>query len=89
MTEEQALSIFRALDPLDGELRRFHFLGANDPYQFDVTLDASPLRAEQIIDVIRQANGQGMKVTVEAEGERPILVIDIPEPDPVHPAAPK
>lgn len=89
MTEEQALAIFRELDPLDGALRRSHFLGANDPYEFDVAIDAQPLEAPQVIDVIRKATASGLEVTVETECDRPILVIDVPEPKPTHPSAPK
>lgn len=85
MTEEQALEIFREIDPLDGALRRAHFPGANDPFDFDVVLDANPLSAAQVIEVIRAATAKGMEVTVDSECDRAILVIDTPEP-PVTPA---
>jgi hypothetical protein len=89
MTEEQALAIFKELDPLDGALRRSHMLGAEDPYEFDVALEGNPLKAIQIIEVIRKANAVGLEVTLEAEGERALLIVDSPMPVLQHPSAPK
>jgi hypothetical protein len=85
MTEERALAIFRKLDPFDGSLRRTHLLGANDPYDYDVVVDARPLSAEDIITLIRAANADGLEVIVDAERGDPIFVVDEPEP-PVTPA---
>lgn len=80
MTEEQALAIFRRLDPFDGALRRSHLLGANDPYDYDVVVDARPLSAEDIITLIRAASADGLEAIVDTEGGDPIFVIDAPEP---------
>lgn len=89
MTEEKAIEFFRAIDPLDGSLRRSHPLGAHDPYDYDVVVDARPLSAPQIIDVIRTASAQGLEATVDTERGVPIFVIDSPEPSPIPAVAPK
>lgn len=89
MTEEQALEIFRELDPLDAELRRAHFLGASDPHEFDVIIEANPLTGDQIIDIIRKSSGKGMEVTVDSFGDRAVLVVDVSEPPPIPAVRPK
>lgn len=89
MTEEQALAIFRRLDPCDAALRRNHLLGANDPYDYDVIVDARPLSAEDIITLIRAASTEGLEVIVDTEGGDPVFVIDEPEPAVIPAVVPK
>jgi hypothetical protein len=89
MTEEQALAVFRKLDPLDAALRRQHLLGANDPYDYVVVVDAAPLSAEDIIGLIRAANAGGLEAVVDSERGDPIFVIDTPEPPVVPAVVPK
>lgn len=89
MTEEKAIAFFRGIDPFDASLRRTHLLGAHDPYDYDVVVDARPLAAPQIIELIRTASSQGLEAIVDTERGEPIFVIDAPEPAPVPAVVPK